>query len=50
MWKLLCGDSDAETYLSYIADAAVDLLTGGEEQDGGQWKACPWPERRRIGF
>ncbi|MFR9189182.1 MAG: DUF1266 domain-containing protein [Anaerotruncus massiliensis (ex Togo et al. 2019)] len=28
MWKLLCGDCAAESYLGFLADAAVDLLTG----------------------
>ena len=50
MWKLLCGDSSAGSYLGYIADAATDLLTGKPEQDGGQWRGCPWPARRKIGF
>lgn len=50
MWKLLCGDSSAGSYLGYIADAATDLLTGRAEQDGGQWRDCPWPAQRKIGF
>ncbi len=50
MWKLLCGDSSAGSYLSYIADAATDLLTGKPEEDNGQWRDCPWPEQRKIGF
>lgn len=50
MWKLLCGDSSAESYLGYIADAATDLLAGKAEQDGGQWRDCPWPAQRKIGF
>lgn len=50
MWKLLCGDSSAESYLGYIADAAADLLAGKAEQDGGQWRGCPWPAQRKIGF
>ena len=50
MWKLLCGDSSAGSYLGYIADAATDLLTGKAEQDGGQWHDCPWPAKRKIGF
>ncbi len=50
MWKLLCGDSSAESYLGYIADAAADLLTGKAEQGSGQWRDCPWPARRKIGF
>ena len=50
MWKLLCGDSAAESYLGFLADAAVDLLTGSPEADEGQWRECPWPETRRIGF
>ena len=50
MWKMLCGDSSAESYLGYIADAATDLLTGNTEQDGGQWHDCPWPAQRKIGF
>ena len=50
MWKLLCGDSSAGSYLGYIADAATDLLTGKAEQDGGQWRDCPWPAQRKIGF
>lgn len=50
MWKLLCGDSSAESYLVYLADAAIDLLTGKAEQDNGQWRDCPWPEKRKIGF
>ena len=41
MWKLLCGDSSAGSYLGYIADAATDLLTGKAEQDSGQWRDCP---------
>lgn len=50
MWKLLCGDSSAGSYLGYIADAATDLLTGKTEQSGGQWHDCPWPAQRKIGF
>lgn len=50
MWKLLCGDSSAGSYLGYIADAATDLLAGKAEQDGGQWRDCPWPAQRKIGF
>ena len=50
MWKLLCGDSSAESYIGYIANAATDLLIGNAEEDGGQWKDCPWPEKKRIGF
>ena len=50
MWKLLCGDSSAGSYLGYLADAATDLLTGKEEQDSGQWRDCPWPAQRKIGF
>ena len=50
MWKLLCGDSSAGSYLGYIADAATDLLAGYAEQDGGQWRGCPWPAQRRLGF
>lgn len=50
MWKLLCGGSSAESYLGYLADAATDLLTGTPEQEGGQWRACPWPAPRKIGF
>ena len=50
MWKLLCGDSSAGSYLGYLADAATDLLTGKTEQDNGQWRHCPWPAKRKIGF
>jgi len=50
MWKLLCGDGAAESYLGYLADAATDLLTGSPDMDEGQWRECPWPEARRIGF
>ena len=50
MWKLICGDVAAESYLGYLADAATDLLTGSAEEDEGQWRECPWPEARRIGF
>ena len=50
MWKLICGDGAAESYLGYLADAATDLLTGSAEVDEGQWRECPWPEARRIGF
>ncbi len=50
MWKLLCGDSAAGSYLGYLADAATDLLTGKAEQGGGQWSDCPWPAQRKIGF
>ena len=50
MWKLLCGDSSAGSYLGYIADAATDLLTGKAEQDSGHWRDCPWPAQRKIGF
>ncbi len=50
MWKLLCGDSSAGSYLGYLADAATDLLTGKAEQDSGQWRDCPWPAKRKIGF
>ena len=50
MWKLLCGDSSAGSYLGYIANAATDLLIGKAEDGNGQWRDCPWPERRKIGF
>ncbi len=50
MWKLLRGDSSAASYLGYIADAATDLLTGQPGSDGGQWRNCPWPAQRKIGF
>lgn len=50
MWKLLCGDSSAESYLGYLADAATDLLTGKTDEDGGQWRESPWPAPRKIGF
>lgn len=50
MWKLLCGDSSAESYLGYLADAATDLLAGKGEGTSGQWRGFPWPARRRIGF
>ena len=50
MWKLLCGDSSAGSYLGYIADAATDLLAGKAEQDGGQWRECTWQAGRKIGF
>ena len=50
MWKLLCGDSSAGSYLGYIADAAANLLAGKAEQGGGQWRDCPWPAQRKAGF
>lgn len=50
LWKLLCGDAAAESYLGFLADAAVDLLTGSTDADEGQWRSCPWPAARRIGF
>ena len=50
MWKLLCGDSSAGSYLGYLADAAADLLTGKAEHDNGQWRDCPWPAQRKSGF
>ncbi len=50
MWKLLRGDSSAASYLGYIADATTDLLTGQPGSDGGQWRNCPWPAQRKIGF
>ena len=50
MWKLICGDSAAESYLSYLTDAAIDLLTGKPEDNEGQWKECPWPGAPKIGF
>ena len=50
MWKLICGAGAAESYLGYLADAATDLLTGSAEEEEGQWRECPWPEARRIGF
>ena len=46
MWKLLCGDCSAASYLGYVADAAADLIAG----EGGQWKGFPWPAQRKIGF
>lgn len=49
MWKLLCGDGDAEIYLGYLADAVTDLLTSQDEDDG-QWRRCPWPAMPNIGF
>lgn len=50
MWKLLCGDGSAGSYLGYLADAAADLLAGAAEQGRGQWRDCPWPAQRKIGF
>lgn len=50
LWKLLCGDSAAESYLGYLADSATDLLTGKPEEDEGQWRGCPWPAAPKIGF
>ena len=50
MWKMLCGDGYADSYLTSLADAATNLLAGGVERPGGQWRACPWPARRPIGF
>ena len=50
LWKLLCGDSSAGSYLGYLSDAATDLLTGKAEQGNGQWRDCPWPAQRKIGF
>ena len=50
LWKLLCGDAAAESYLGFLADAATDLLTGKAEEDEGQWRDCPWPAARKIGF
>lgn len=50
MWKMLCGDSSAESYLGYLADAATKLLAGRPEEDAGQWRSLPWPAQRKIGF
>ncbi len=50
LWKLLCGDAAAESYLGFLADAATDLLTGRAEEGEGQWRDCPWPAARKIGF
>ena len=50
MWKLLCGDSSAGSYLGFLADAATDLLTGKQDSSDGEWRDCPWPAKRRIGF
>lgn len=50
MWKLICGDAAAESYLGYLADAATDLLTGSSDDGEGQWRDCPWPETHKIGF
>ena len=50
MWKMLCGDGSAGSYLGYLADAATDLSAGNAAQAGGQWYDCPWPAQRKIGF
>ena len=50
MWKLLCGDSSAASYLGYLADAITNLLVGDFDEGGGQWRSCPWPAQRKIGF
>lgn len=50
LWKLLCGDSSAESYLGYLADAASKLLIGRTDSIGGEWRQCPWPAERKIGF
>lgn len=50
MWKLLCGDCSAGSYLSSLTDAAAGLLAGAPEQGGGQWRSCPWPAQRKNGF
>lgn len=47
MWKLLCGDSSAESYLGCLADAAANLLTGKAGQGNGQWRDCPWPAKSK---
>ena len=49
MWKLLCN-SPAAGYLGYLADAATALLVGKADGSGGQWRDCPWPARRKLGF
>ena len=50
MWKLLCGDRGTASYLGYLADAATGLLAGKPEENAGQWRTCPWPAQRKIGF
>ena len=50
LWKLLCGDSSAASYLGYLADAATDLIAGKAGSSGGQWRDFPWPATRKIGF
>lgn len=42
-WKLLCGTYDCQSYLHSVTNAIRDLLTGGEYQDSGEWRDCPWP-------
>ena len=43
----LTGDLRAKTG---VEDAAVDLLTGDPDENEGQWRECPWPAARKIGF
>lgn len=50
LWKLLCGDPAAASYLGYLADAATNLIVGKADQSGGEWRDHPWPAPRRIGF
>lgn len=49
MWKLICGDGAAESYLGYLADAATDLLTGSAEEDEGQWRECHGRKPAELG-
>ena len=50
MWKLLCGDSSAASYLGYLANAATQLLTGTDDDESVTWRTCPWPAPPKIGF
>mgnify|MGYP006889427789 CR=1 FL=1 len=47
MWKLLCGDNSAASYLGYIADAATDLLTGKDEQEAVSGMIAPGLHREK---
>lgn len=42
LFKLICGETDAEDYLKEISGSIQELLRGNAEDGVGQWKSFRW--------